>query len=123
MRKFIGTLGVLAVAAAFAGGQQGGRPGGPQGGPPGGPPRPGQVLPGFLQERLKLTGEQKKQIEELQKEVDARLAKILTDEQKKMLQEMPKGGRPPGDRGQPGDRRQPPGEQGKGPGGRPGERE
>src|SRR5262249_61482423 len=38
---------------------------------------------------LKLTAEQKKQVEELQKEVDAKLAKILTAEQKKTLQQMP----------------------------------
>src|SRR5262249_50697204 len=48
-----------------AGGQRGGRPGGfggPGGGGPGGfggPPQPGQLLPSFLQERLKLAAEQK----------------------------------------------------------------
>jgi hypothetical protein len=63
--------------------------GGPRGGGRfGGPPRPGQILPPFLQEQLKLTDKQKKQVEELQKEVDARLAKILTDEQKKQLKEL-----------------------------------
>ena len=66
---------------------------------PGGPPRPGQILPPFLQERLSLTADQKKQLEELQKEVDAKLAKILTDEQKQQLKEMRErgpGGGPPG---------------------------
>jgi Spy/CpxP family protein refolding chaperone len=37
---------------------------------------------------LKLTAEQKKKLEELQKEVDAELAKLLTEEQKKSLEEM-----------------------------------
>jgi hypothetical protein len=68
--------------------------GGPRGGGMrgfGGPPQPGQILPPFLQERLQLTDKQKKQLAELQKEVDARLDKILTDEQKKQLKEMPRG--------------------------------
>src|SRR5262245_43476403 len=56
----------------------GGRgPGGPAGF--GGPPQPGQILPTFLQEELKLTADQKKQLEKLQKEVDSGLARILTD--------------------------------------------
>jgi outer membrane protein assembly factor BamB len=65
--------------------------GGPGRGSPAGfamPPRPGQVLPSSLQERLKLTAEQKKQYEELQKQVDAKLDKIYTAEQKKQLKEM-----------------------------------
>jgi Spy/CpxP family protein refolding chaperone len=64
---------------------------GPGGGPrgfKGGPPRPGQLLPGFLQERLNLTAEQKKQVEELQKEVQGKLEKILTREQREELEEM-----------------------------------
>src|SRR5436309_5833292 len=53
-------------------------------GPPdrAGPPRPGQVLPDFLQDQVQLTDAQKKQIADLQKEVDARLEKILTPVQK-----------------------------------------
>ena len=89
-----------------------GGPGGP-GGPGGGrfgPPMPGQVLPVFLQEQLNLTDEQKKKIESLQKEVDSQLAKILTDEQKKQMQEMrDRGPGGPGGRFGPG-----------GPGGAPG---
>jgi outer membrane protein assembly factor BamB len=54
----------------------------------GGPPQPGQVLSASDQERLKLTAEQKKQIEELQKEVDDKLGKILTEAQKKQLKDM-----------------------------------
>jgi hypothetical protein len=50
--------------------------------------QPGQVLPGFFQDRLQLTAEQKKQVEELQKEVDARLGKILTEDQRKKMREM-----------------------------------
>jgi len=62
-------------------------------------------MPAFLQDRLGLTADQKKQMEELQKDVDARLAKILTDEQKKQLKEMQErgpGGLGPGGRGGPG---------------------
>jgi Spy/CpxP family protein refolding chaperone len=73
------------------------------------------VLPPFLQQVLKLTDQQKKALEELQKEVDGKLAKILTAEQRKQLEQMGKGpGGPPGGRGGfPGG---PPG----GPGGFPG---
>jgi hypothetical protein len=99
-----------------------GFPGGP-GGPGGfgGPPRPGQILPPFLQEELGLSADQKKQIAELQKEVDGKLDKILTDAQKQQLKEMrprfgpPRRGRrgpggggpdgPPGDDRRGGDRR------------------
>jgi hypothetical protein len=79
-----------------------------------GPPQPGQVLPRFLQDRLKLSDEQKQQIADLQKEVDSRLEKILTAEQKRMLKEMrprgrggfgpPGAGRGPGRFGGPGER-------------------
>jgi hypothetical protein len=93
---------------------------------PGGRPQPGQILPVFLQETLKLSDEQKKQVEALQKEVDAKLEKILTEDQKKQLKELRErgpgrpGDRGPGERG-PGDR--PPGDRGPGrPGDRPGER-
>jgi Spy/CpxP family protein refolding chaperone len=83
----------------------GGFPGGrPPFGPGGfaGPSQPGQVLPPFLQARLNLTAEQKKQVEQLQKDVDARLAKILTAEQKKMLEQMRQGPGGPGGFGPPG---------------------
>jgi hypothetical protein len=83
--------------------------GGPPGGPPGqfgprgfGPPAPGQLLPPFLQERLKLTAEQKKQLEELQKEIDGKLDKILTEEQRKQLKDMRRGFGPRGPGGPPG---------------------
>jgi hypothetical protein len=90
-------------------------PGRPGRGPEGfGPPRPGEILPRPLQERLNLSEKQKKQLDALQKEVDSKLAKILTNEQRKQLAEMRgrggPGGPPPDGPGGP-----PPG----GPGGRP----
>jgi outer membrane protein assembly factor BamB len=63
------------------------------------PPQAGQVLPPALQDTLKLTDEQKKQLEELQKEVDAKVEKILTDEQRKQLKDMQGGGGGRGGRG------------------------
>jgi hypothetical protein len=101
-------------------GGPGGR--GKRGGPGGfgGPPRPGQILPPFVRERLNLTADQTKQIEALQKEVDAKLAKILTAEQKKQLEEMPPG---PGGRGGRGGRGGPGGPGGRGPGGPPPQRD
>ena len=101
-------------AASFGGPGGFGPPGGPGGfGPPGvpmmGPPRPGEILPAFMQRALDLTAEQKAQLEELQKDVDARLARILTDAQKKTLEQMrrrgPGGPGGPGGFGPPGRRR------------------
>ncbi len=111
-------------AANFGGPGGFGPPGGPGGfGPPGGPggpmmgpPRPGEILPAFMQRALDLTAEQKAQLEELQKDVDARLAKILTDAQKKKLEQMRRRG--PGGPGGPGGFG-PPGRRGPGPGGPP----
>ena len=87
-----------------------GGPGGPGfgGGPGRGMGGPGQVLPPFLQDALNLTDAQRKQLEELQKEVDAKLAKILTDAQRQQFREMRERG-PGGPGFRPG-----------GPGGRPG---
>ena len=51
----------------------------------GGPPKFGLVMPEFLQEKLQLTAEQKKQLAEFQKDADAALAQILTGEQKEQL--------------------------------------
>jgi hypothetical protein len=63
-------------------------PGAPPGGAaPGGPPQPGQLVPPFLRDGLKLTEEQKKQLDGFQKEADDKLDKLLTDEQKKQLKE------------------------------------
>src|SRR5262249_38008758 len=72
---------------------------GPKGKGPKGPPRPGQILPPFLADLLDLTPEQSKQLDMLQKEVDSRLGKILTEEQKTRLKELqergPFGKKPP----------------------------
>jgi Spy/CpxP family protein refolding chaperone len=88
------------------GGFGGGGFGGGFGGRRGGTPQAGQVMPQAVQDTLKLTAEQKKRLEELQKEVDGKLGKILTDEQKKQLKDMqqaPGRGRPAGgDGGAPG---------------------
>jgi Spy/CpxP family protein refolding chaperone len=121
------------------GGDRGpGGPGGPGGRGPGGPPPIGQVMPDFVQEALKLKDDQKKQVADLQKDVDTKVAKILTDDQNKQLKEMKDnpgrggpGGRggdrgpggPGGDRGPgvPGGDRAPGGDRGpggRGPGGR-----
>src|SRR5205807_1967551 len=80
----------------FAGGGPGGPPGpmafpaGGRGGPDS-PPRPGQILASFVQDSLKLTKEQKQQLEEDQKEVNDKLDKLLTGEQKKQIKQ-PQGG-------------------------------
>ncbi len=83
-------------------GGPGGGPGGP-GGPMGSPPKPGEVLPQMMRSRLKLTDEQQTQLDDLQKDVDARMAKILTDSQKTQLKQMSSmrgpGGPPGGGRG------------------------
>jgi outer membrane protein assembly factor BamB len=79
----------------FGGGAR--QAGGPEGAVPrgfGGLGRPGQLLPPFLQERLSLTAEQKKQLEDWQKELDVKLGKLLTDEQNKQLKDLRQGGGP-----------------------------
>jgi cell division protein ZapA (FtsZ GTPase activity inhibitor) len=77
-------------------GGPGGFPGGPRGGGgPGAVGQPGQIMPPFVQDQLKLTADQKKKLEELQKEIDGKLDKILTDDQKKQLKDM-RPGRGPG---------------------------
>ncbi len=84
------------------GGGRGGFGGGPGGGPFG-PPQPGTLLPPFLQDRLNLTDDQKKQVKDLQKDVDDQLSKLLTEEQKKTLKEPPDEDAPrPRRRPQPG---------------------
>lgn len=69
----------------------GGGPGGP-GGPGGGMVvrmgQPGEVLPMPIQDALRLNDEQKKQIAELQKDLDAKLQKILTADQQTQLKNM-----------------------------------
>jgi hypothetical protein len=89
----------LGDAGGFAFGGDKGDKGGFKGkGPKGGPPQPGVVLSPFIQDVLNLTDAQKKQVADLQKDVDARLEQILTAEQRAQLREFrdkgPKG--PPG---------------------------
>src|SRR5205823_12924987 len=67
----------------------------PGGASPGSLPQPGQLLPSFLREALNLTEEQKKQLDAFQKEVDAKLDSLFTDEQKKQFKEPPTVGSPP----------------------------
>lgn len=104
MRVLAGVLfltGLLAVTSLSTaqppGGGKGGQPGKGGKGFPGGKggfgggfnaPQPGQIMPTFIAERLKLTDDQKKQVETLQKDVDEKLAKILTEDQQKQLKEM-----------------------------------
>lgn len=85
----------------------------------GGPAAGFHLIPRFVAEQLKLTEEQAKEIAELEKEVKAKLDKILTAEQKKILEEArpPRGGQ--GGQGGPG---QGQGRgQGRGPGGEGGQ--
>jgi hypothetical protein len=79
------------------GGKGPGGKGPPNGkGPPGGPIQLGQVLPGFVQDNLKLSDEQKKQMDDFQKEVTAKLDKILSEEQNKQLKDAKPGFGPGG---------------------------
>jgi spore coat protein CotH len=71
-------------------GGMGGR-GGP-GGPMMGFPPSGEVIPVFLRDMLQLTDEQKKKVDAIQKEVDEKIEKLLTEDQKKQFKELrPKG--------------------------------
>ncbi|MFO0935272.1 MAG: CotH kinase family protein [Gemmataceae bacterium] len=84
-------------------------PSGPgMGGGPGGPggmfmmPKPGELVPAPLQMMLDVSDEQKKKLEALQKETDAKLEKIMSSEQRKQWQDMknnPMGFGPPGGMG------------------------
>src|SRR5262249_58998651 len=67
----------------FGGGGRRGGFGGGRGGSGGPAPQPGLVLTPSVQEQLKLTADQKKKGETLQKDVDGKLAKLLTDKQNK----------------------------------------
>ncbi len=88
------------------GGQDGG-PGGPGPGPGGGQrggPGGFHLIPRLAEEKLNLTDEQKKQVADLEAETKAKLAKILTADQLKTLEEArpPRGQRPGGPRGEGG---------------------
>jgi Spy/CpxP family protein refolding chaperone len=101
------------VASQPPGGKGKDGKGGPGG--PGGPPRMelGKGFPPHLIEELNLTNEQQKELEAIEKELKAKLEKLLTAEQKKMVENFRSGG--PGGPGGPG------GENG-GKGGKGGER-
>jgi hypothetical protein len=75
-------------------------------------------MPPFIKDQLKLTKEQEKQLADLEAEVKSKLLKILTPDQKKLLDELKDKG--PGGKfgppGGPGGKFGPPG----GPGGKPG---
>jgi hypothetical protein len=58
--------------------------------------QPGQVMSLVAGEMLGVSAEQRKQLDEIQKEVDARLHKTLTAEQQKQLAEKPKNAVPAG---------------------------
>jgi hypothetical protein len=51
----------------------------------GGWPQVGLIMPEFLQDRLKMTAEQKKQVRELQKEADGTLEHLLTGDQREQI--------------------------------------
>ena len=84
----------VAVAAQLDGKSKGfipqpfGMPG--FGGPGGGQPqaRPGEVLGAGVQQALRLSEAQKKRLAELQKEIDGKLDKLLTDDQRRQLKQM-----------------------------------
>ncbi|QEG30551.1 hypothetical protein GobsT_53560 [Gemmata obscuriglobus] len=59
----------------------------------------GTILPPFMVEELKLTDEQKTQLADLEKDVKTKLDKLLTDEQKKSLENARPGGGFPGGQG------------------------
>jgi hypothetical protein len=90
------------------GGGAGGKGGGPgekggKGAKGKGGPQPGVILPAFVQDTLNLTESQRKQVADLQKEVDAKLNTILTEEQRTQLREMRANDKkdkkgPPGDK-------------------------
>ena len=100
MRTFV-TKRAESIAAQLAGERKGYTPGGfgfgapppppqPQAQPFGQPPaRAGEIfLPPPMRAALGLTDEQQKQLAELQKEIDAKLDKLLTDEQRERLRRM-----------------------------------
>ena len=85
---------LVAAMSNQGGGPRGG--GGPGGGGQGGPPRPGEILPGFMQDQLQLTNSQRQQLATLQTQVDAQLAQILTAQQIQQLAAGPPMGGPGG---------------------------
>jgi hypothetical protein len=101
----LAVLGMLALVgrSGAADGPAGASPKqeGPSVGGPGGPPGGFHLIPRFAEAKLNLTDDQKKQVADLEKEVKDRLAKILTAEQLKTLEEA-RPPRRPGGPGSPG---------------------
>jgi len=63
------------------------------------PPRPGEVLPMPVRDALRLTDEQKRRFDELQREIDGRVEQLLTEDQRttlRRLREAGPGGPPKG---------------------------
>lgn len=88
---------LIAAMSNQGGGPKGGGPGGGgHMGGQGGPPRPGEILPGFVQDQLQLTDAQRQQIATLQAQVDAQLSQILTPQQIQQLAAGPPMGAPKG---------------------------
>jgi hypothetical protein len=56
------------------------------------PPQPGELLSPFLQDMLQLSGEQKKEVAALQKDVERKVEKLLTADQRAELKRMRQGG-------------------------------
>src|SRR5262249_31381185 len=54
-------------------------------------PQPGQIMSPARQDQLQLTADQNKQMQDLQKETDPKLEKILTKDQNKQLADMRQG--------------------------------
>ncbi len=73
-------------------------PGPPPGGPgPGDAPQPGKIFSPTQKDTLKLSAGQRKRLEEIQKEIDAKLETLFTEDQKRQIQSMqqrPVGGGP-----------------------------
>ena len=86
-------------------------------------PAPGEFLSTYKKGKLKLTDDQSKEMAALQKDVDAKLDKILTDDQRHQIEEQkahPFGGVQPGGGGPSGPGPRGPGGGPGGPGGPPG---
>src|SRR4051812_37818092 len=106
-QKLFGMLAFTALAILIVS-QAVSQPPGGKGGDKGGPPRfeLGQIFPPTLQEDLNLTPVQTMELEAIKKELKTKLDKLLTDEQKKKIENFrPRGPGGFGDKG------------GKGPGG------
>lgn len=100
----VGALFLTATANSQPPGGKGEGKGG-KGGPGGGGGRfeIGTVLPPFVKSELKLTADQEKAVAALEADVKEKLNKILTDDQKKSLENMrPRGGEGRGGPGGPG---------------------